>query len=80
MNFRSFVFVSGFLAVAGGCSDPQAQNPPTQPSQKEREIRLRVDEAVASGFSGAILVTLEGRRLLAEGHGFHRRRSTSARS
>jgi CubicO group peptidase (beta-lactamase class C family) len=73
MIFRSYALLLALFGGLSGCSDSKDPSGPNAPSQLEREIRLRIDDAVASGFSGAILVTVEGERLLAEGHGFANR-------
>jgi CubicO group peptidase (beta-lactamase class C family) len=73
MNPRALIFVAFLLLGVSGCSDPE-QPPPSEPtSEKEREIRSRIEDAVASGFSGSILVTLGGKRVITEAHGFANR-------
>jgi CubicO group peptidase (beta-lactamase class C family) len=72
MNPRTFL-LAGLLATVSGCSDP---NPPASsepPSAEERELRLRIDDAVAAGFSGSILVTVDGKRRVTEAHGLANR-------
>jgi CubicO group peptidase (beta-lactamase class C family) len=70
MLFRSSALVFALLAATSGCSDSEAPNGPPPPSELERKLRTQIDDAVASGFSGAILLTVGGERLVAEGHGF----------
>jgi CubicO group peptidase (beta-lactamase class C family) len=73
MIFRFSALLVGLLLTMNGCSDSKEPNGPTPPSAMEREIREQIDDAVASGFSGAILMTVEGERLIAEGHGLANR-------
>jgi CubicO group peptidase (beta-lactamase class C family) len=73
MRSRSCRLVAAFLLALSGCSSDRDASPPEAPSEEERELRQRIDEAVASGFSGAILVTVDGKRMATEGHGFARR-------
>jgi CubicO group peptidase (beta-lactamase class C family) len=67
MNFRASI-VLGYSLFAFGCSD--AEPTPAGPDAPLAEsVQDRIDEAVAEGFSGAILVTVDGERLVASGHG-----------
>lgn len=70
MIFRPSSFVFGFVLVLTACTNAEPGKPSTPPSELERELRARVDDAVASGFEGALLITVEGERLVSEGHGF----------
>jgi CubicO group peptidase (beta-lactamase class C family) len=58
-----------FLALSA-CSDPDSKDDGgTEPGDREAEVRALIDDAVDGGFSGAILVTIDGERLLTEAHG-----------
>ena len=53
-----------------GCSDSNDEPPAPNPSSPlQLEVERRVEDAVADGFSGAILVSHDGQRLVASGHG-----------
>jgi CubicO group peptidase (beta-lactamase class C family) len=68
MNVRVHVAL-GWLALAfTACSDPDSKDP-DEPVDVASEVRSRIDEAVADGFSGAILVSTGGERLALEAHG-----------
>ena len=56
--------------AASACSDPSESDDPSTPVDIPSEVRRRIDDAVTDGFSGAILVTVDGERLATEGHGF----------
>ncbi len=71
--FRSPALLFAILTLASGCSDTEKAPDEAPPSELEREVRLLVDDAAESGFSGAVLVSAGGERLLAEGHGFANR-------
>jgi CubicO group peptidase (beta-lactamase class C family) len=73
MIFRQFAVLVGFLVTMSGCSDSKEPSVPNEPSALERDLRAQIDDAVTSGFSGAILVSVEGERLIAEGHGMANR-------
>jgi CubicO group peptidase (beta-lactamase class C family) len=73
MAFRSSTLVTALLLAPCGCSDAQGPSPAAPPTEEERAIRERVDEAVADGLSGAVLVTIRGKRVAKEAHGFARR-------
>ena len=66
-----------FLGLASaGCSDSGSESPAQDPPSAVRiEVERRIDEAVDAGFSGAILVSLDGERLVASGHGLADRES-----
>lgn len=68
MRFRPFLLLTGSLALVVGCSDSESP-PPAEPSAVEQGVRQRIDAAVEAGFSGAILVRVDGQQLAAEGHG-----------
>lgn len=70
---RSSVLVTGFVLVLSGCSDSAPADDSMPPSELELEIRSLIDDAVASGFEGAISLTVEGESLVSEGHGLARR-------
>jgi CubicO group peptidase (beta-lactamase class C family) len=76
MNVRTRVFPACVVLSLCGCSD-HASDPPAAkgPGDVAAEVRRRIDEAVADGFSGAILVSTGGERLALEGHGLADRRS-----
>ncbi len=65
MSYRPY-FLLGLCLFA--CSEP-SESSPTEPSALERDIDAQIDAAVADGFSGSILVIVEGERIAAEGHG-----------
>jgi CubicO group peptidase (beta-lactamase class C family) len=44
-----------------------------EPTELERDVDDRIEEAVAEGFSGSILVVVDGQRLAASGHGLANR-------
>jgi CubicO group peptidase (beta-lactamase class C family) len=73
MTFRSLTCAATFLLSLSSCSDARDPSPATPPNEQERAIRARIDEAAGAGFSGAILVTVGGKRVVTEGHGFARR-------
>ena len=69
MNSRRNVFLALAFALSG-CSDPESGgNGPPEPGDLETEVRAMIDDAVDAGFSGAILVTIDGERLVTEAHG-----------
>jgi CubicO group peptidase (beta-lactamase class C family) len=72
---RWLAVCAGLMVAASGCSGSDDPPPPAPapPSELERELHERIDEAVESGFSGAVLITVDGERLLTEGHGFANR-------
>jgi CubicO group peptidase (beta-lactamase class C family) len=72
MLFRTHACLSALL-VTLGCADAKDSNGTPPPSELELEIRAQIDDAVASGFSGAVLVTVRGERVVAEGRGFAHR-------
>jgi CubicO group peptidase (beta-lactamase class C family) len=57
------------LVLTTACSDSSSAPDPDPPSSVQTGVERRIDEAVAAGFSGAILVSLDGERLVASGHG-----------
>jgi CubicO group peptidase (beta-lactamase class C family) len=59
------------LALAAfGCSDPESDSgKPDETGDVPTEVRGMIDDAVADGFSGSILVTANGERLVTEAHG-----------
>jgi len=57
------------IFAVSACSDPD-DAPGDEPADVASEIRSRIDEAVADGFSGSLLVTVNGERLVTEAHGF----------
>jgi CubicO group peptidase (beta-lactamase class C family) len=67
MNFRRNIVLALVLALSG-CSDSDAGNG-SDPGDVEAEVRAMIDDAVENGFSGAILVTIDGERLVTEAHG-----------
>ena len=68
MNVRAQVLTGAAILALSGCSDsPPAGRP--APSALALEVQRRIDDAVAEGFSGAILVSAGGERLATEAHG-----------
>jgi CubicO group peptidase (beta-lactamase class C family) len=74
MSIRTPPFAACVVLSLFGCSAP-ASDPPVPKDPIAAEVRRRIDDAVADGFSGAILVSTRGQRLALEGHGFADRRS-----
>jgi CubicO group peptidase (beta-lactamase class C family) len=68
MRLPAFMSFIASIALSLGCSDP-ASAPPDEPTAVEREVQQRIDAAVEAGFSGAILVRVDGKQVAAEGHG-----------
>ena len=64
---RSFIIV--LFAVA--CSDAEPDKPPNDST--DPEIEAKFDAAAADGFSGAALVTVDGRRAFAGSYGYANR-------
>jgi CubicO group peptidase (beta-lactamase class C family) len=58
-----------FLFAASACSDPDDAPGDDEPADVASQLRSRIDEAVADGFSGSLLVTVNGERLVTEAHG-----------
>jgi CubicO group peptidase (beta-lactamase class C family) len=52
-----------------GCSDSDVNPPPAEPSELELEVRQRLETAEEAGFSGSVLVTADGSRLVSGGYG-----------
>jgi CubicO group peptidase (beta-lactamase class C family) len=62
--------ISVLFVLMTGCSEASSEPPAAEPPGSLREgVEQRVDEAVAAGFSGAILVTHGGERVLVGGYG-----------
>jgi CubicO group peptidase (beta-lactamase class C family) len=57
------------LTLALGCSDASSEPAPDPSSALRAEVERRVEDAVAAGFSGSLLVTHRGERVLAGGYG-----------
>lgn len=73
MNYRGYLWLSCFVMLS--CSETSEDPDPTEPepTELERDVNDRIEEAVADGFSGSILVVADGRRLAANGHGLANR-------
>ncbi len=65
MSYRPYILL-GLCLFA--CSEPSESSAP-EPSALERDIDAQIEAAAADGFSGSILVVVEGERIAAEGHG-----------
>jgi CubicO group peptidase (beta-lactamase class C family) len=68
MNVPAHLVAGAAFLTLWGCSGPDPAPPPA-PSGVTLEVRRRIDDAVAEGFSGAILVTAGGARVTVEAHG-----------
>jgi CubicO group peptidase (beta-lactamase class C family) len=62
-------FTSVLIALTVSCSDSRAESGDDRPQRKEQEVRRRIDEAAADGFSGAVLVVDRGTPLASKGYG-----------
>jgi CubicO group peptidase (beta-lactamase class C family) len=72
MKYQAISLLS--FALMAGCSDASSEPPaPESPSALRTEVERRVEGAVAAGFSGAILVTHGGERVLVGGYGLANR-------
>jgi CubicO group peptidase (beta-lactamase class C family) len=74
MSVRAGLFLGCWIGLGLGCSE----DGPEPQDDLEAEVRRLIDDAVASGFSGAVLVASEGRHLVAEGHGLANRETDAA--
>lgn len=75
MNALAQFGVGCALLVLTACSDSRER--PTDPGVPS-EVRARIDDAVSDGFSGAILITADGKRLTSEAHGLADRAHATA--
>jgi len=78
MNARAHVGFGCVVLVLAGCSDPHENSGPSHEPGVPRAVRELIDDAVANGFSGALLVTADGERLTPEAHGLADRDSATA--
>ena len=79
MNFPACRFLAAVAFAVLGCSDPDDEPPGSgDPVDVEAEVRSRIDEAAAEGFSGAILVVDAGEQRALEAHGLADRESDVA--
>jgi CubicO group peptidase (beta-lactamase class C family) len=77
MNAGAHLGFGCALLVVAACSDPHESAGSNQP-HVPGAVRELIDEAVESGFSGAILITADGKRLTTEAHGLADRDSATA--
>jgi CubicO group peptidase (beta-lactamase class C family) len=75
MVARGWLWVGCWLGLGSACSESSSK----PEAGLEGEVRQRIDDAAASGFAGAVLVALDGQRLVAEGYGLANR-ETEARN
>jgi CubicO group peptidase (beta-lactamase class C family) len=73
MNPRAPLVLGCVVLALSGCSDPDSDS--GEPVDVATEVRNRIDDAVAEGFSGSILVSSGGEQLATEAHGLADRES-----
>jgi len=73
MNARPRLVLACFVFGLTACSDPAPAE--QKPDEVATEVRRRIDEAVAEGFSGSISVSTGSKRLANEAHGLADRES-----
>lgn len=77
MNARAHLGIGCVLFVLAGCSDPHENSENSNEPEVPAAVRELIDDAVTEGFSGAILVTAGGERLINEAHGLADRDSAT---
>jgi CubicO group peptidase (beta-lactamase class C family) len=77
MNAGAHLGFGCALLVVAACSDPHENAGSNEPRVPDA-VRVLIDEAVEAGFSGAILITADGKRLTTEAHGLADRDSATA--
>jgi CubicO group peptidase (beta-lactamase class C family) len=68
MNVRAHLVLGCVVLALFGCSDPDPASDPEEPVDLATEVRNRIDDAVAEGFSGSISITAGGEQLATEAH------------
>lgn len=69
MNTFARRYIGCALLFLAGCAEPQETSESPSDPRVTGVVRDLIDDAVAKGFSGAILVTADGERLLTEAYG-----------
>jgi CubicO group peptidase (beta-lactamase class C family) len=78
MNALAHFAIGCALLVLAGCSAPDENPGNSSPPPVPSVVRELIDDAVMNGFSGAILVTADGKPLTTEAHGLADREHASA--
>jgi CubicO group peptidase (beta-lactamase class C family) len=59
----------GALVLSVACASPAANEPANEADTLKQEVEQRIESAVAAGFSGVVLVTVDGQHVVHSGHG-----------
>jgi CubicO group peptidase (beta-lactamase class C family) len=69
MNALAHLVVGCALLALAGCSDPHDDSGSADERGVPSAVRKLIDDAVMNGFSGALLVTADGKRVTSQAHG-----------